>query len=107
MSALKASTRFASHATATVAIGMTPNRSYDGSPGAPRPSVVTSDPPVHTAPRNVVNRGFTPRQISAWKPSVERIVDDSVATIRGHKGFALAADLTIPMPWIVIVNGLV
>jgi cytochrome P450 len=70
---------------ATVLIGMTPNRSYDGSPGAPRPSVVTSDPPVHTALRNVVNRGFTPLQISAWKPSVERIVDDCVATMRAHK----------------------
>ncbi len=104
MRVLKDTTRFSSDAMATVLIGMTPNRSYHGSPGAPRPSVVTSDPPVHTALRSVVNRGFTPLQISAWKPSVERIVDDCVATMRAHKRFDLVADLTIPMPVIVIAN---
>ena len=78
MSVLKDTTRFSSDAMATVLVGSTPRRSYDGTPGAPRPSVVTSDPPVHTALRDVVNRGFTPRQISAWKPAVEKIVDDCV-----------------------------
>jgi cytochrome P450 len=66
--------------------------------------VVTSDPPVHTALRDVVNRGFTPRQISAWKPAVEKIVDDCVSTMRGRKHFDLVADLTNPMPVIVIAN---
>ncbi len=104
MSVLKDTGRFSSDAMATVLVGSTPRRSYDGTPGAPRPSVVTSDPPVHTALRDVVNRGFTPRQISAWKPAVEKIVDDCVTTMRGRKCFDLVADLTNPMPVIVIAN---
>jgi cytochrome P450 len=104
MSVLKDTTRFSSDAMATVLVGSTPRRSYDGTPGAPRPSVVTSDPPVHTALRDVVNRGFTPRQISAWKPAVEKIVDDCVTTMRREKRFDLVAGLTNPMPVIVIAN---
>jgi cytochrome P450 len=104
MSVLKDTKRFSSDAMATVLVGATPRRSYDGAPGAPRPSVVTSDPPVHTALRNLVNRGFTPRQIAAWKPEVEAIVDACVATMRAKNGFDLVADLTNPMPVVVIAN---
>ncbi len=104
LAVLKDTTRFSSDAMATVLVGSTPRRSHDGAPGAPRPSVVTSDPPVHTALRDVVNRGFTPRQISAWKPAVEKIVDECVATMRKERRFDLVADLTIPMPVIVIAN---
>jgi cytochrome P450 len=104
MSVLKDTARFSSDAMATVLVGATPRRSYDGTPGAPRPSVVTSDPPVHTALRDVVNRGFTPRQISAWKPEVEKIVDECVANMRAKTSFDLVADLSNPMPVIVIAN---
>jgi cytochrome P450 len=104
MSVLKDTARFSSDAMMTVLVGESPRRSYDGTPGAPRPSVVTSDPPVHTALRDVVNRGFTPRQISAWKPAVEKIVDDCIASMRARKHFDIVADLTIPMPVIVIAN---
>ena len=104
MAVLKDTTRFSSDAMATVLLGMTPTRSWDGTPGVPRPSVVTSDPPVHTALRNVVNRGFTPRQISAWKPEVEKIIDDCVTTMRARRRFDLVADLTNPMPVMVIAT---
>jgi cytochrome P450 len=104
MNVLKDTARFSSDAMATVLTGSTPRRSYDGAPGAPRPSLVTSDPPVHTGLRNVLNRGFTPRQISAWKPEVENIVGDCVATMRAKKTIDVVADLTNPMPVIVIAN---
>jgi cytochrome P450 len=104
MSVLKDTNRFSSDAMATVLVGMTPRRSYDGTPGAPRPSLVTSDPPVHTGLRNVLNRGFTPRQISAWKPAVEDVVKECVASMRKEKRFDLVAGLTIPMPVIVIAQ---
>jgi cytochrome P450 len=104
MAVLKDTARFSSDAMATVLVGQTPRRSNDGTPGAPRPSVVTSDPPVHTALRDVVNRGFTPRQISAWKPAVEKIVDDCIGSMRAKKQFDLVADLSNPMPVIVIAN---
>src|ERR1700719_3252910 len=103
MSVLKDTVRFSSDAMASVLVGSS-RRSYDGTPGAPRPSVVTSDPPVHTALRNLVNRGFTPRQISAWKPEVEKIIDDCVETLRTRKRFDLVADLSNPMPVMVIAT---
>src|SRR5437879_988026 len=43
-----------------------------------RPSILVTDPPVHTQLRNIVNRGFTTRQIGAWKPAVERIVGSCI-----------------------------
>ena len=102
MAVLKDTARFSSDAMATVLVGST--KANGGAPGAPRPSVVTSDPPVHTALRDVVNRGFTPRQISAWKPEVEKIVDDCITSMRSKQHFDLVADLTNPMPVIVIAN---
>ena len=35
--------------------------------------VISSDPPVHTRLRNLVNRGFTPRRISALEPRIRAI----------------------------------
>ena len=36
----------------------------------PTPSLVFSDPPVHDHLRNIVNRGFTPRQIAELEARV-------------------------------------
>jgi len=104
MAVLKDTARFSSDAMATVLLGMTPTRSWDGTSGAPRPSVVTSDPPVHTALRNIVNRGFTPRQIAAWKPEVEKIIAECIVSMRSRRHFDLVADLTNPMPVMVIAT---
>jgi len=55
--------------------------------GVPRPSVVTSDPPIHAELRNIANRGFTPKQVSAWQPAVEATVGECVDSMRTERRF--------------------
>ncbi|HKN00339.1 MAG TPA: cytochrome P450 [Candidatus Binataceae bacterium] len=102
---LKDTQRFSSDAMASVLTGSTRHRS-DATPprGSPRPSLVTSDPPVHTGLRNILNRGFTPRQISAWKPAVERAVSEAIDSIHATRRFDVIAQLAIPVPVIVIAE---
>ncbi|MFZ2064204.1 MAG: cytochrome P450 [Candidatus Binatus sp.] len=102
---LKDTRRFSSDAMATVLTGSTrPQPGASMPAGSPRPSLVTSDPPVHTGLRNILNRGFTPRQISAWKPAVERAVSESIDSIRAARRFDVIAQLAIPVPVIVIAQ---
>ena len=102
---LKDTRRFSSDAMATVLTGSTRHQSgAPVPPGSPRPSLVTSDPPVHTGLRNILNRGFTPRQISAWKPAVESAVSESIDSIRAARRFDVIAQLAIPVPVIVIAQ---
>ncbi|MGO9452304.1 MAG: cytochrome P450 [Candidatus Binataceae bacterium] len=102
---LKDPQRFSSDAMASVLTGSTRHTSgATPPPGSPRPSLVTSDPPIHTGLRNILNRGFTPRQISAWKPAVERAVSESIDSIRAARRFDVIAQLAIPVPVIVIAQ---
>ena len=39
-------------------------------------NLVACDPPIHDRLRNIVNRGFTPRQISALEPRVREIAEE-------------------------------
>jgi cytochrome P450 len=102
---LKDTRRFSSDAMASVLTGSTHHQSVaPAPPGSPRPSLVTSDPPVHTELRNILNRGFTPRQISSWKPAVERAVNESIDSIRAARRFDVIAQIAIPVPVIVIAQ---
>jgi cytochrome P450 len=102
---LKDTRRFSSDAMASVLTGSThPKSVAPAPPGSPRPSLVTSDPPVHTELRNILNRGFTPRQISSWKPAVERAVNESIDSIRAARRFDVIAQIAIPVPVIVIAQ---
>jgi cytochrome P450 len=102
---LKDTERFSSDAMATVLLGYTPTR-YRGplAPGIPRPSLVTSDPPVHTELRNILNRGFTPRQISTWQPALAETVEECLATMRAQRRFDIIRQLAIPVPVMVIAQ---
>ena len=63
---LKDTRRFSSDAMATVLTGSTRHQSGASVPtGPPRPSLVTSDPPVHTGLRNILNE----RRCALWKLS--------------------------------------
>ena len=99
---LKDTQRFSSDAMAAVLVGSTRRSGQQLPPGMPRPSVVMSDPPMHTELRNIVNRGFTPRQISLWKPAVEKTVDGCIETLRSASGFDVVHQLAIPVPVITI-----
>src|SRR5215469_7217477 len=101
---LKDTERWSSDAMASVLTGST--RRSDGSmpPGAPRPSVVASDPPVHSVLRNIVNRGFTPRRIFAWKAEIEKTVDGCVASLKESRQFDVVQQVAIPVPVMVIAQ---
>jgi cytochrome P450 len=61
-------------------------------------SLIADDGDQHTALRNIVNRGFTPRVISSWEPRVREIADQCLAGLRAGKPFDLVRDLAVPLP---------
>ncbi|MEE8164803.1 MAG: cytochrome P450 [Myxococcota bacterium] len=66
--------------------------------------VILMDPPNHTAFRNIVSRGFTPRRIAALEPRLRGLVADSMQKIRGGACFDLIAELAIPVPVTIIAE---
>lgn len=68
------------------------------------PNLITLDPPRHDAVRSIVNRGFTPRRISAWEPRIREIVDEELGSISPGDDFDVVHDLAIPLPTRVIAE---
>jgi cytochrome P450 len=102
---LKDTQRFSSDAMASVLVGKPPKKGGAAMPPGTRlPSVVTSDPPEHTRLRDIVNRGFTPRQMLAWKPAVEATIADCIDSLRSDRHFDLVKQLAMPAPVIVIAR---
>ena len=69
---------------------------------APVPHMIAMDRPEHMVRRNLVNRGFTPRRVSAYEARVREIctqILDAVAE-RGECDFV--RDIAAPLPLIVI-----
>src|SRR5262245_19843502 len=69
---------------------------------APVPHMIAMDRPEHMVRRNLVNRGFTPRRVSAYEDRVREIctgILDAVAA-RGECDFV--RDVAAPLPLIVI-----
>jgi cytochrome P450 len=61
-------------------------------------NLIAEDPPRHGVLRAIVNRGFTPRRISAWEPRARAIVDECLSRLRGARDLDLIADLAMPLP---------
>src|SRR5713101_7183737 len=53
------------------------------------PFLLSSDPPMHTRLRNLVNRAFTPRRIADLEPHIREVVDQLMARIRPKGEFDL------------------
>ena len=70
----------------------------------PPPGLINSDPPVHDALRNVVNRGFTPRRIASWEPRMREIVKENMQSLRNDAPFDVVRQLAIPLPVTVIAE---
>ncbi len=66
--------------------------------------LIREDGEVHAAMRNIVNRGFTPRRVSAWEKRVRELADEGLARMREHGSFDLVQDLAIPLPVTVIAE---
>jgi cytochrome P450 len=64
--------------------------------------LLSEDPPRHTAMRNIVNRGFTPRRIAMWEPRVREFARAYVDDMRHAEEIDLVAALAMPLPVRVI-----
>jgi cytochrome P450 len=67
-------------------------------------SLIASDPPVHGPMRNLVNRGFTPRRISALEPRIRAIARAALDEIERKGELELMKDFAIPLPVQVIAE---
>jgi len=65
-------------------------------------NLIAEDPPRHTAMRNLVNRGFTPRRIAMWEPRVREFARACVNDMRHADEIDLVEALAIPLPVRVI-----
>ena len=69
------------------------------------PTVLNSDPPVHTRLRTLLNRAFTPRAIEGLRPRIEEIAASLLADAGASPGrFDVAASFAQPLPIIVIAE---
>jgi cytochrome P450 family 130 len=68
------------------------------------PPLVLQDPQVYqTEFRNLVSRGFTPRQIEAVEPKVRAFVVERVERLRANGG-DIVAELFWPLPSMVVAH---
>ena len=68
------------------------------------PTVINTDPPNHSHYRNIVNRGFTPKQIKRLEPRIQEITDGLLDKVVGKGEIELMQDLAIPLPVTVIAE---
>ena len=66
------------------------------------PSLIASDGERHSALRAIVNRGFTPRQITEWEKRAREIVAECMRSI--GDGFDVVEGLAVPLPVTVIAE---
>jgi cytochrome P450 len=71
--------------------------------GAPE-SIISSDPPNHAPLRQIVNRGFTPRRISAWEARVRELSEGYVAGLESAERFDVVEKLAHPLPMTIIAE---
>ncbi|AZB42473.1 cytochrome P450 [Bacillus sp. FJAT-42376] len=67
-------------------------------------SLISIDPPKHTAMRSLVNKAFTPRAMKDWEPRIERIVRELLDDIQPGKETDVVAALSSPLPVLVIAE---
>jgi cytochrome P450 len=65
-----------------------------------------ADPPDHTRMRTLLNRAFTPYQMDRLRPRVQAVVDELLDRVeaRGDGRLDLVADLSFPLPAIIIAE---
>lgn len=66
------------------------------------PPFVMTDPPVHTAFRRLVARGFTPRQVRDIEADVRAFVVERVEGLRAAGGGDIVVELFKPLPSLVV-----
>lgn len=64
--------------------------------------LLSDDPPRHTAIRNLVNRGFTPRRITMWEPRIREFTRTYMNELRDADEIDLVEAFAMPLPVRVI-----
>ena len=67
-------------------------------------SLIGLDPPEHTRHRSIVNRGFTPRRISAIESRVRKLADELVSEFEPRGRCDLVAEFSNPIPVAMIAE---
>jgi cytochrome P450 len=67
-------------------------------------SLIASDGVRHDTLRAVVNRGFTPRRIEAWRTRAEEVVADCMREIESSPEVDLVSALAVPLPVTLIAE---
>jgi cytochrome P450 family 142 subfamily A polypeptide 1 len=76
---------------------------FSSRPDAPAiPSMINLDDPVHLRRRSLVNRGFTPRRVSAHEPRIRALCVDLIERARAKGRFDFVKEIAAPLPMIVI-----
>jgi cytochrome P450 len=69
------------------------------------PRELNMDGPPHTVVRRVASRAFTARRIDAYRPRVQRIIDELVdAILAGPQPADLVSGLVAPLPMLVVCD---
>lgn len=68
----------------------------------PLPMMISMDRPEHMTRRNLVNRGFTPRQVESLEPRVREICRGIISAAEAKGEFDFVRDVAAPLPLIVI-----
>ncbi|MFZ0888471.1 MAG: cytochrome P450 [Candidatus Binataceae bacterium] len=68
------------------------------------PTILTSDPPVHTRLRKLVSKAFTPRRIRELEPRIRAIAAELLDKVAARGEFEAMSDLANPLPVIVIAE---
>jgi cytochrome P450 len=76
----------------------------DFGPFSRAPTMLTTDPPVHTRLRRLVSKAFTPRAVEDLRPRIQQIVDQLLDEAQTRGGMDLPLDLGYPLPVIVIAE---
>ena len=66
--------------------------------------LIQEDGAVHGRMRDLVNRGFTPRQIQRLEPRIRALVSGCLAELSTKPQFDLVSELNIPLPVTVIAE---
>jgi cytochrome P450 len=66
--------------------------------------LIQEDGAVHLRMRDLVNRGFTPRQIKRLEPRMRELVAGCMAKLANTSQFDLVSELNIPLPVTVIAE---
>jgi cytochrome P450 len=68
------------------------------------PTLILTDPPVHTRLRRLVNQAFAPRRIREMEPRIREIADQLMTRVERAGSFEAMKDLAEPLPTMVIAE---